>query len=341
MGQSFVMKPRPARTPAPTRSTSSARGSAVPAPPGRQPRRRNLTRGLVGISIGVALVLLAYQRGSQLFNPFRNRSTGINPLAPTSMAPGACVAMDPTHGDNHRTVFLDAGHGGVDPGGMGTTESGQAVDEATVNLAIELDTADSLRARGYRVVVSRTSNTTVVRLGPADLSGQVLSLVGSHDDVVARAHCANLAKADVLVGIYMNAATSPSEAGAVTLYDTDRPFSSSNQRLGQLLQSDVLSAMNAEGWQIPNDGALPDSGFGSSVGDASNGGLAGFAASYDHLLLIGPPLSGYLTTPSEMPGAVIEPLYLSDPFEGSIAATPDDQQVIAGGIATAIERYLS
>ena len=257
------------------------------------------------------------------------------------MATGACVALSPTHGDNHRTVFLDAGHGGVDPGGVGTTESGQAVAESTVNLAIELYTAGLLRAQGYRVVVSRTSDTTVARLTPADMSGQYLSVLGVHDDVAARDVCANLANADALVGIYMDAASSSSNAGSLSLYDTARPFAAANQQLAKLLQHDVMSAMNAQGWQIPDNGVLPDSGYGSSVGDPSAGGLAALAASYDHLMLIGPPLAGFLTTPSQMPGAVIEPLYLTDPFEGSIAANPADQVVIANGIATAVEQYLA
>jgi N-acetylmuramoyl-L-alanine amidase len=41
-----------------------------------------------------------------------------------------------------------------------------------------------------------------------------------------------------------------------------------------------------------------------------------------------------------MPGAVIEPLYLTDPFEGSIAASAKGQAVIAQGIATAVEQFL-
>jgi N-acetylmuramoyl-L-alanine amidase len=40
-----------------------------------------------------------------------------------------------------------------------------------------------------------------------------------------------------------------------------------------------------------------------------------------------------------MPGSVIEPLYLTDPYEGSIAASTHGQQVIAGGIAQAVEQY--
>ena len=257
------------------------------------------------------------------------------------MATGACMALSPTHGDNHRTVFLDAGHGGVDPGGVGTTQSGQTVAESTVNLAIELHAADLLRAKGYRVVVSRTSNTTVVRLTPADRSGRYLSDLGVHNDVAARDVCANLAKADALVGIYMDAGATSSNAGSITLYDTARPFAAANQQLATLLQHDVLSAMNAQGWQIPDDGVLPDGGYGSSSGNGSSGGLAALAASYGHLMLIGPPLAGFQTTPSQMPGAVIEPLYLTDPFEGSIAANPADQQVIANGIATAVEQYLA
>ena len=99
--------------------------------------------------------------------------------------------------------------------------------------------------------------------------------------------------------------------------------------------------MNAQGWQIPDDGTQPDSGYGSSVGDPSAGSLAAGAASDDHLMLIGPPLVGFLTTPSQMPGAVIKLLYLMNPDEGSIAANPADQQIIANGIADAVEEYLA
>jgi N-acetylmuramoyl-L-alanine amidase len=40
-----------------------------------------------------------------------------------------------------------------------------------------------------------------------------------------------------------------------------------------------------------------------------------------------------------MPGALIEPLFITDPFEGSIAASADGQRVIAGALARAIEQY--
>ena len=42
-----------------------------------------------------------------------------------------------------------------------------------------------------------------------------------------------------------------------------------------------------------------------------------------------------------MPGALIEPLFITDPFEGSIADSSSGQQVIAGGLAQAIEQYFA
>ena len=70
-----------------------------------------------------------------------------------------------------------------------------------------------------------------------------------------------------------------------------------NLTLATLVQTDVLDDMNAQGWGIPNDGVLPDTTLGSYVGDPSAGGIAGEAASYNHLLLLGPASAGYFSTP--------------------------------------------
>ena len=262
-------------------------------------------------------------------------------LDASRFSPGACVAFAPTSGDRHATVFLDAGHGGLDPGAVGSTSSGATVDEAAVTLPVELDAATLLRADGYRVVVSRTAGTNVVRLTPADRSDGVLSLQGAHDDVAARDVCADLAGARVLVGIYVDSGGSPADGGSVTTYDTARPFGSANLRLATLLQHDVLAAMDARGWQIPDDGVRPDSVEGSLVPTDSGGPIAEGAATYGHVLLLGPAAPGYFSTPSTMPGALVEPLFVTDPFEGTLAASPSAQQVIARGIATAVERYLA
>ncbi len=248
---------------------------------------------------------------------------------------GACVAYPPTAGDRAETVFLDAGHGGIDPGAVGVSESGQTVYEADVTLPIELDAMRLLRADGFRVVVSRTGAESVARLTRADESGGTLTAEGVHNDVAARDICANDAGANLLVGIYMDAGAGA--AGSLTAYDLDRPFAAGNLRLARLLQDDVLAAMNAQGWQIPDRGVQPDSKLGSV--SVAGSALAGQAESYGHLLLLGPADPGFFSTPSAMPGALIEPLFITDPFEGSIADSVRDQGVIAGGIARAVEQY--
>jgi N-acetylmuramoyl-L-alanine amidase len=266
---------------------------------------------------------------------------GEQALDPSFFAAGSCISFPPTSGNRHTTVFLDAGHGGQDPGAVGTTESGTTIYEDNETLPVELDTMALLRAQGFTVVVSRTRDSTVLRLGPGDLSEGVLSLVGAHDEVAARDICANDAKANVLVGIYFDWGSTPYAAGSVTTYDTARPFTAENHRLASLLQSAVLAKLNSNGWQIPNDGVLTDVGMGSSNGDPSQGGLAAAALNYDHVMLIGPAKAGYFSTPSTMPGAVIEPLYITDPFEGSIADSTRGQRAIADGIATGIEQYFT
>jgi N-acetylmuramoyl-L-alanine amidase len=264
------------------------------------------------------------------------------PIDPSYFAAGACMAYTPTKGDRHTTVFLDAGHGGIDPGGTGTTQSGQAISEAKLTLAVELDAMALLRAQGFTVVVSRTKDTTVLRLGPDDVSQGSLTLLGAHDDAVARDICANDVKAQALVGIYFDAGGSPTNAGSVTGYDRSRPFWKSSLRLATLVQDDVLASMNAQGWGIPDEGTLADGGLGSlSPADSPDSGLAAKAADYNHILLLGPAQAGYFTHPSQMPGALIEPLYLTDPFEGSVADSTAGQQAIAHGMATAIERYFT
>lgn len=260
-------------------------------------------------------------------------------LDPSAFSPGACVAFAPTRGDRHATVFLDAGHGGLDPGGMGTTQSGRTIYEAQETLPMELDAMSILRADGFRVVVSRTTDSSVVKLQAAYVDGTELTDLGAHADVAARDQCANRARAQALVGIYLDTGASPDNAGSITGYDADRSFSPDNLRLATLVQTDVLAAMNAKGWGIPDGGVLPDSGLGSLV--PASGTLADEAADYDHLMLLGPADPGYFTDPSAMPGALIEPLFITDPFEGTLAASTQGQMVVAQGLARAIEAYFT
>jgi len=304
----------------------------------RRNRRISLRSGLlIAVIIAVAAGVIsnrpdhAEHTGRGQHAPVQRR-TRFSPVAvdPALFARTACMAYPPTRGDRHLTVFLDAGHGGLDPGSVGQTRSGRTVYEADETLPVELDAMAMLRTEGFRVVVSRTTDSSVARLTKADVNDTLLSAQGVHDDVAARAICANDAGANALIGIYFDAGA-PQNAGSVTGYDAARPFAAANLRLASLVQRDVLTTLNARGWNIPSEGVQLDTQLGSAINTA--------AVSYGHLLLLGPAKRGYFTTPSRMPGALIEPLFITDPFEATIANSSAGQHAIASGIAEAVEQF--
>jgi N-acetylmuramoyl-L-alanine amidase len=254
------------------------------------------------------------------------------PVDPGYFSRGACRLFAPLRGNRGLTVFLDAGHGGPDPGAVGVTSSGRVIVEARETLPVVMDTMAVLRGDGFTVVVSRTGDGPVARLGPGDTSGHLLTADGVRDDIAARDVCANLAHASVLVGVYYNSGAAGA-AGCITAYDPARPFAAANKRLARLVHSAVLAAMNRRGWNIPDAGVASDTGLGSAVSLADT--------AYGHLILLGPAKRGYFITPSLMPGALIEPLFITDPFEASIAASRRGQHVMATGLARAIEQYLA
>ncbi len=287
---------------------------------------------LVAVVAVVVSVLAAMGPSAASVAPARPAAP--RPVDAARFEPGQCEEFSPTSGDRHRTVFLDAGHGGLDPGAVGQTEDGQTVEEADVTLPVELDTMALLRSRGFTVVVSRTRADTVIRPGPGDVSGGLFTVQGVHDDVAARDVCADMAHADLLLGIYFDAGGSSYDAGGVTGYDAARPFTPDNLRFATLVQDHIMSAMNAQGWGIPDLGVVNDSQLGGPA-------LSWQAADYGHLMLLGPADPGWFSTPSTMPGALTEPVFVTDPFEASLVSSPAGQRVIAAALAAAVEQYFA
>ena len=194
-----------------------------------------------------------------------------------------------------------------------------------------MDAAQLLEANGYRVVVSRTADTAIIPMTPADLDSGGESSAGKHADTIARITCANLAKAFVLVSVHFDAFTSSSATGAMTFYDPGRTFSAQNQQFATLLQSDIVSALDASGTTVHDRGVQSSVGAGNSTSAADR--------SYGRLLLLGPAKTGYNDAPSQMPGALVEPLFISNGAEGTLAASQAGQDAIASGITTAINSF--
>ena len=107
---------------------------------------------------------------------------------------GAVPAPTPAAAKSGKTIVIDPGHGGTEEGAKGP--GGTLEKDAT--LALARTVAENLQRRGYRIVLTRTTDATV----------------GLED----RATAANAAKADVFLSLHCNASRAPSAHGTEVYY---------------------------------------------------------------------------------------------------------------------------
>jgi N-acetylmuramoyl-L-alanine amidase len=259
-------------------------------------------------------------------------STSI-PGSPTPLLKPSVSPTLATPTPHPATIFLDPGHGGVDTGAIGTAIDGATVLEKTVTLAIALRTAAQLRHDGIGVVLYRTDDS-LPGMTPADYTSDqtALTLNGLLANLQQRIDRANASGAAALFSIHLNAYDDPAVRGSETVYDPNRPFATQSQRLAQLTQSNLTSEFQGHGYDTPDRGVSSDLNLVSE----RFGTLGG---EYHNLVLLGPGIAGRLR-PSTMPGALSEPLFLSNPIEATAVTHADVQDLIATAYTRAIEQFL-
>ncbi len=115
-----------------------------------------------------------------------------------------------------RTVVIDAGHGGHDPGAISTTGK----QEKVLALNVAQKTERILRERGYNVVMTRSGDYFV--------------------GLSERAVISDNAGADIFVSIHFNAAGASSATGLETFYF---PGSGEGGRLASDIQSELVNSV--------------------------------------------------------------------------------------------------
>ena len=245
----------------------------------------------------------------------------------------ACRAFAPYGRWNGSTVFLNPGHGGPDPGAV--PRHGVTADtEKVFTNAIVQETLPLFRDAGFRVVLSRTGDSSVARIRPGDLRGGSLTVPAARREIFARTNCANAANADVLVSVHLNANADQSAAGAETLYNTNRDFSARSRTLALRLHDAIVANMRDSGWQIRDRGVTTD---GTGRGEPHTRE----PSAYGQLLELGPAAPPWFTQPSRMPGVVIEPLFLTNPDEARRVMTAAGRTAIARGIFDGVQSYFA
>jgi N-acetylmuramoyl-L-alanine amidase len=261
-------------------------------------------------------------------NPSPQPSAVANRVLLPNLESGACLSLSPTRAGSGQTVFIDPGHGGLDPGVVGGSK-GHQVLEKDVTLAVALRLSELLRAAGYRVVMARTQDTTVIKLSDTDSVFGSLTASAEHRDLAARAACANAAGAAALLSIHFDAFADPTVGGTETWYDSGRTFAQANRRFATDVQSALVAALGTSDRDVWTDDQLAAPTLTTS------------GSTYNHLIELGPLAAGWVDDPSQMAGALVEPLFLTKPSEAQTAADPAGQQVIAAALAAGVEKFLA
>ena len=245
------------------------------------------------------------------------------PQAPTpTPVPVPVAGVDELYAqDGRNIVCLDPGHGGEDLGNV-RLENGQiALMEKDFTLDHALMLADRLRADGFEVVLTRETDSEV---NPAneDVNGDGITAdpggparSDQLDDLQARVNICNLASADLLVSIHYNGAENEFLQGYEVWYNGDRPFSGRSEEFATLMHQALATAYATAGYNA-NDRGI---------------GLE------DHAVT-GPERPGKLI-PSEMPGAVIEGLFLSNEDDARFIESDVAADTLVGAYEQAIQQY--
>jgi len=215
-----------------------------------------------------------------------------------------------------RTVALDPGHGGSDPGAIGPN----GLREKDITLAIALLTAKALAHDGVTAVLTRDSDRFV-----------------SLEERTARA---NAAGADLFVSIHCNAAERPGKRGVETyVLDTTRDETAARVAARENATSQaatgeigsILASMKIA------DEATHSQRFADLLERAS---IASLKIRYADTIDGGVKNAGfYVLVGARMPAVLFETSYISNPLEEQLLASDEYKARLSDGIVNAVKAY--
>jgi N-acetylmuramoyl-L-alanine amidase len=145
-------------------------------------------------------------------------------VSSTGSDKGAGQTAKPKPGSaNGRTICLDAGHGGSDPGAQNRT---YGVSEKQVTLDITLRLAEMLKAEGWNVVLTRSIDRDVSYAGSTD-----------KEELGARSDTANEHNTDLFISIHCNSSANAGVGGTSIHW-----FKADDYILARGLENEVLDA---------------------------------------------------------------------------------------------------
>lgn len=274
------------------------------------------------------------------------------PLATATATDGALTSIPATPSPSPTTpaadpararvvVALDPGHGGRELGAVV-----EGIVERDSNRDIGHRVRDLLRERGVDVIITREaiSRGGIDAAQPDDATATFL-------DLQARVAAVNAAQANVLVSIHSNFWLSADSRGLEAYFNAQRPFAEQNRRLAELLLVNIEASLRSTGVAVAQRGLFEDTEFADASGRRTPFFILGPERDVTRNELtergIAPSAVGLRTgeeslrtAATQMPGALLELLYVSNPSDAALLQDVAAREAIAQGIADGIVQFL-
>ncbi|HRC61904.1 MAG TPA: N-acetylmuramoyl-L-alanine amidase [Dehalococcoidia bacterium] len=266
------------------------------------------------------------------------------PATRTSPAAAAAITATPTPTSTPTkrppTVVIDPGHGADEIGA-----AANSIVEKESNLEMALRVERLLSAQGVRVILTRRADVH------ANSGPPVTGYTATRLDLQARIDLANAEQADLFVSIHSNGSTNAADRGIESYYNSSRPFVAQNQALASALLRNVIAELRAGGFDVRERGALDDACLRAFQGRCfplfvlgpgrettrdeaiRRGGdpaALGFAPGQDSIT----------SRATQMPGALIELLFITNPLDAAILQTDAAREAMERGIVRGIMERL-
>lgn len=335
--------------------TRSKSGRPVPRMPKSRPESQVRSKGitLAGTLLILGLTVLAFA-GGRLFGRVEEPDSGstveataqtVPPAELAAVAPEISAGVEtpialPATFERPPIVCLDPGHGGDDRGFTRFFENGiPALEESMLVLEQSWDLESRLQQRGYKVVMTRQTDTAA-NVDGRDINGDGRTAAhdppGSHrnkdiDELQARINVCNAANADLLVSMHINGFSTGAPRGFETWFTRERQFGDRNAVFATLAYAHLKEQLAKIGYVLPAEderGVLPDTTADVQVEHSL----------FRHFVMTGPDVPGVVTA-SKMPGAIVESLFVSNDGDAAVLSTSEGRNAIVTAYENAIVEY--
>ena len=225
-------------------------------------------------------------------------------------------------GGGRKTIVVDPGHGGKDPGA-----AANGVTEKNINLAVGIELAKALTARGYNVVMTRQTDIYL--------------------KLQERTDIANNVNADLFVSVHINALPNKKSATGFEIYIMALPSDKDAMNLAKIENREYVEG---KGFDIANVDRKTEMLL-RILGDMQQNNKISESTDFAGSLLNagkrnGLPMKRIAQAPffvlrgAGMPAVLLELGFVTNPNEARLLSQPAYQQKIANAMTEGIMNYL-